>query len=216
MSFKNSEENQEIEFPSLIDMVFLLLVFFMATLSLSSSGNPTPTTGPPQRPFDLPEAKGETSVSSEEIIKTLTIQIEHLDAENAESPKALYFLWPDRDHPVSEKQVYEQVKSELHQLSPDSSHFAVLPRNYLALTDSDMDTCRAFKLIEENIRKYKDDYFAQPSSSNTIEIRAVRDTEFQIINFIMNQCSRYGNLIPKITFRVLSAKEPEKEGSGGV
>ena len=87
MSFKKHEEPKELELPSFIDMVFLLLIFFMATLNLSSSSEPSPKSGPPLRSITLPEAEGETKVNGDKALKNLLILIEHKDLKDSKSPK---------------------------------------------------------------------------------------------------------------------------------
>jgi hypothetical protein len=42
---------------------------------------------------------------------------------------------------------------------------------------------------------------------NSIEIRAVKDTEFRIINYIMEQVSAYADTIPRLMWRTLTGKE---------
>ena len=211
----NTDDKDEFELPSLIDMVFLLLIFFMASLSVSSSGDPSLNPGQPQRTFNLPEAKGEVSVLTGEEIKALIFQIEHKDAKDTLSPKVVYILWPEKKQKVTEDQALEKVQSELSKAPSDSSHFATFPGNFLQIEKSFLDTCRVFSLIAENIKKYKE-YLGQQSSSNTIEIRAVKETEFRIINFVMDQCSLYDKFFPKITFRVLSSEKAEEVGTIGI
>ena len=87
------------------------------------------------------------------------------------------------------------------------SLFAVFPQNFLKLTDKKFSQTKACSLIHSQIKKYKDTYFLEPSPTNSVEIRAVKDTEFRIVNFIMEQCSAYGDTIPQIMLRTLAGKE---------
>ena len=64
-------------------------------------------------------------------------------------------------------------------------------------------------LIQWAIHKYKEENFFKPDLSNSIEIRAVKNTEFRIVNFIMEQCSAFGDTIPRVVLRTLTAKESQ-------
>jgi|GEM_PF-533533 len=214
------ENKREIELPTLIDMVFLLLIFFISTLSLSSSGDqdlPTPS----RKSFTLPRARGETSVLTDEILSTLLIQVTHVN-DNPASPKVVYILQPDEQNKLTEVQALKKVKEEISRSSPDSSHYGIVPENAFEMPGAVRDTTHVFSIIRQNIQEYTEEHLHTPSISNTIEVRAAQDTEFGIINYIMEQCSQYGNLIPKITFRVLSSEkeslvnQEEEESQGGV
>ncbi len=214
------ENKREIELPTLIDMVFLLLIFFISTLSLSSSGDQD-LPAPSRKAFTLPRARGETTVLKDEVLSTLLIYVTHI-SENPASPKAVYILQPDENTKLTESQALKRVNEEIASVPPDSSHYGIFPANAFDMTRAARDTIHAFSIIRENIAQYTEEHFHSPSISNTIEVRAVQDTEFGIIRYIMEQCSQYDNLIPKITFRVLSsekkslANQEEEESAGGV
>lgn len=206
-----SRYQRQVELPTLIDMVFLLLVFFIATLHLSAGGDPKSTSPDQQQRFDLPEAMGTSLKTENGVLSTLLFQIQRVDSENPQSPKMLYVLQPDHDGSQSEADIMMAIREELAQEPPDSNHVAVFPRNYLQMSYAAQDTCRAFRLIRESIASYQDEHFAQASFSNTIEIRAIKDTEFRIISYILQECSEYDDLIPKVTFRVMSPEEIHEE-----
>ena len=62
-------------------------------------------------------------------------------------------------------------------------------------------------MIARAIEEHKEVYFFEPNPTNAIEIRAVKDTEFRIINFIMERCSAYGDTIPRLMLRTLTGRE---------
>jgi hypothetical protein len=59
-------------------------------------------------------------------------------------------------------------------------------------------------MIKNEIIGYKDNHFFEPKPTNSIEIRAVWDTEFRIVNFILETCSALGDTIPRINVRTMS------------
>ena len=81
--------------------------------------------------------------------------------------------------------------------------------NFLLLNDDAFSKLPPCLLIEKSIRDYKNRVFFEPRSTNSIELRAVKNTEFRIVNFIMEQCSAYGYTIPRILLHTLSDKGVE-------
>jgi hypothetical protein len=116
----------------------------------------------------------------------------------------------------TETELYGAIKDSLASEPADSNLFATFPPNFLALNYDRQDTCRAFRLIREHIRSYWSERFANsgPNFSNTIEIRATKETEFRIISYIMQQCSQFEDDIPKVTFRVMAPDEIEETAGG--
>jgi len=201
---------KELDLPTLIDMVFLLLIFFAATISLSTGEKKAAPT--PEKPLDynLPKVTGQVSPTGEDVLSTLLFQIQYASKDSADNLKAVYILWPDDAGLRTDKEAMKMIAEELQGDPPDSSHYAVFPRNFLSMSSQAIQNSRAFRIISDNLRLYQEAHFsAATKSSNTIEIRAVKDTEFKIINYIMQQCSSYDDLIPKIAFRVM-APEPKK------
>jgi len=210
MAFKKTEESREIELPTLIDVVFLLLIFFLATLSASAPGSKTVRPGRQADLPHLPFAEGDETVKQNEILKTLLIQISHKDKNDDSSPKVAYILKPTQG-------VSHTVQHVLYEAKKDSSAYREFPAEFLTMNEKQFQQCSPCSLIEAHIELYKKENFQEPSISNYIEIRAERDVEFRIVNHIMNTCSAYGDTIPRLVFRTLSeTKEKEKEEQDGL
>ena len=58
MAFKKRVETRRVELATFIDVVFLLLIFFLVTFAVSMPGPPSEDEGMRKKIFDLPEAKG--------------------------------------------------------------------------------------------------------------------------------------------------------------
>ena len=204
MAFIRKEEKKGISLPGLIDIIFLLLIFSLATFSFSESWNKEQEGGKGAVDFDLPEAKAMETFEPEEVLQTLMFQIEHMDPQDLTSPKAVYILWSSWEDSLTIEEARRHAERD--------SLFAVFPPDFLTLSDQDFSQTSPCTLIHWALRTYKNDYFLEPKHSNTVEIRAVRDTEFRIINFIMEQCSAYGDTIPRFMIRTIS----EEEVDGGI
>ena len=205
----NSDVNKQIELPSLVDMVFLLLIFFITTLTLSSGGDPKETSPEQQKQFQLPQASGRMAPTERGELSTLLLQIGHEIKGDSLGSKVLHILLPDPVSTISETEAMSRVKQELAQEQPDSSHCAVFPGNLLDISFDDLENYRAFRLMAAAIDSYRTANFVVPSYDNTIEVRADKRTEFKIINFILTKCSEPDSLIPKVTFRVMAPEESE-------
>ena len=198
---------REIELPSLIDMVFLLLVFFIVNFSISTDAAiPIP---PPE--IELPRVTGTAASFEEGKIITLTFQIQRTDTADAQARKVIYVLQPGSEG-QTEKQALERIKAAAQQSMPDCSSIAVFNRNFLSKKGAELDSMRAFKLIAGHIQKYRTENFNAASVSNTIEVIADVSTEFKIINYIFEQCAKDTvHAIPKLTFRVMPPNDIKKE-----
>ena len=199
MAFIRNFEKKGLSLPGLIDIIFLLLIFSLVTLSVSQSKVETKRHGEDVILFDLPETQSRETEDVEEVLQTLMYQIEHVDGEDVNSPMILYVLVPS----VSDSVTIQGAK----QKAIEDSLFAVYPVNFSHLEDLEFNRLDPSRLISESLREYKEAYFLRPDLSNAIEIRAVKDTQFRIINFIMEQTSAYGDTIPRLTLRTLTGKE---------
>ncbi|MBC8185181.1 biopolymer transporter ExbD [candidate division KSB1 bacterium] len=208
MAFKKFEERRDFELPTLIDVVFLLLIFFLATISVSTPGQQLDHKKPQEIP-NLPEAKGNEIFSQNEVLETLLIQVSHGNKDDATSPKIAYVLWP------SEKGSHT-LRLALQTSKNDPSTFREFPADFLTMSDEEFQRCPPCSLIAAHIDSYKTQYFSEPSLSNCIEIRAEQDIEFKIVNYIMDLCSVYGDTIPRLVFRTLyETKVQEQEEQVG-
>lgn len=209
-----TDVKREVELPTLIDMVFLLLIFFIATLSFSSGGDPQAPSPEDEKKFELPQAMGKTIKTEGGKLTTLLFQIQYASPDDPASPKVLFVLWPDEKGERTEAEALKAIQNEIAQMPPDTSHYARFPQNFLDMTPNELKRHWAFQLIAESIEKYKG--MTGSMAVREIEIRAIKDTEFKIINYILTECSsddETENEIPKINFRVLVPEtKPEEAG----
>ena len=196
MAFDRKEEKKGISLPGLIDIIFLLLIFSVATFSYTDSSVHSESQQGGDFDLELPETGLTDTFVADDVLQTLMFQVEHTDAENPFSPKVVYILWP----------VWEDslTLAGAKQKAQEDSLFAVFPQGFLGMSDQEFVRTQPCTLIHWALRTYKNAYFEEPNYANTIEIRAVKDTEFRIIKFILEECSAYGDTIPRFTLRTLS------------
>jgi hypothetical protein len=193
-----------VSLPSLIDIIFLLLIFSLVTLNVSDVSDAVVQTNPegssaPE--LTLPTIHGAETEKFDRRIRTLLFQIEHRNPRDPASAKVVYVLDPGDLE-------YMDIR-QAKQAAVQDSLFAVFPPQYLQMPESDFSRIPACRLIQKSIQAYKGRVFTEPRPSNSIEIRAVEDTEFRIIRFIMDRCSVYGDTIPSIIVHTLTGKEAE-------
>ena len=199
MPFKRDHEKKGLSLPGLIDIIFLLLIFALVTLSVSQAKIETKKRGNQSLEFDLPETQMAETEEIGRVLDNLMFEIGHVDAEDQQSPLVVYALFPD----VQDSVTYEEAKAKASR----DSVFQVFPKNFIQLSDKDFKNLNACRFISRTIKAYKNEHFLQPDPFNSIEIRAVKDTEFRVINHLMNTCSAYGDTIPRIVIRTLTGKE---------
>lgn len=199
MAFVHKEEKKGLSLPGLIDIIFLLLIFSLVTLSFSQAKVEAKRHGENADAFDLPEAKVAETVEIDEVLHTLLFQVEDIDPEDPNSLKAVYILRPDLDDSMTVE--------ESRQVAERDSVFAVFPRGYVTMDDLDFRRTEACRLITTTLRDYADEHFYEPNAMHSVEIRAVKNTEFRIINYIMEQVSAYGDTIPRLMWRTLTGRE---------
>ncbi len=199
MAFKRTDEKKGLSLPGLIDIIFLLLIFSLVTLSISQARIEKNVAGNKEIEFDLPEMRSSDVVEADNLLKTLMFQIELVDNSDEKSGKVVYVLRPLEDRPISIRGARQRALQD--------SLFAVFPENFLELNDKDFSDTPPCKLIERSIREYKENHFFNPSPANRIEIRAVKSTEFRIFNYILNLCSSYGDTIPQVIIHTLGGRE---------
>lgn len=193
MAFVRNEEKKSMSLPGLIDIIFLLLIFSLVTLSVSQAKIEKSQAGDRDSDFDLPVTRSRETEETDRVLQTLMFQVEYLDREDIDSPKILFVLRP------SEGDSLTLQEAKLYAM--EDSLYAVFPDYFLDLSDQEFSQTLACRLVRRAIREYKKAHFIMPNPTNAIEIRAVKDTEFRIVNFIMEQCSAYGDTIPRFMFR---------------
>ena len=196
MAFQKKEEMRGMDLPSLIDVVFLLLIFFLVTMQFSVEASSTKQKGAKPPDVQLPHARGAEDVPSDDVLSTLLFQIQYVVKGDSSSPRIVYVLQPSDEEKIT--------RSEAMQIAKKDSMFAEFPRNFLKLSDNQFKKTRACQLISDAIYNYKEEHFHRPSLENTVEIRAEKEVEFRIINFIMQECSTYKDTIPRVIFRTLA------------
>jgi biopolymer transport protein ExbD len=194
MAFQRDDDKKGLSLPGLIDIIFLLLIFSLVTLSVSESNVDTEVPGKNIRDIDLPETKTWKTDEVPETLNTLMFQIEHADTTS--SQKVVYILKPSKNGSVKIHQARE--------IAMRDSIFAKFPQNFLDMDNQEFSNTRACQMIKNEIIVYKDNHFFEPKPTNSIEIRAVWDTEFRIVNFILETCSALGDTIPRINVRTMS------------
>ncbi len=198
---KKNNDKKGLSLPGMIDIIFLLLIFSLVTLSISQARVETKRRGDQSTEFSLPETRSTETEETGGILQTLLFQIERSDPENVQSPKIVYILFPSIQDSIS----LEEAKINAQR----DSLFATFPDNFLKMNDLVFSKTAPCDLIQWAIQKYKEDHFTKPDLSNSVEIRADKNTEFRIVNFIMEQCSVYGDTIPRVVLRTLTARESQ-------
>jgi biopolymer transport protein ExbD len=196
---KKNIEKKGLTLTSLIDIIFLLLIFSLVTLPISQTRVEKKRRGDQGAEFSLPETGSIETEETGRILQTLLFQIELSNPDSIQSPKIVYILWP------SIKDSLNLADAKIKALR--DSLFSVFPDNFLKMNDLVFSKTAPCSLIRWAVHKYKEDHFFKPDPSNSIEIRADRNTEFRIVNFIMEQCSTYGDTIPRVVLRTLAARE---------
>lgn len=200
MPFRKTDEKKGLSLPGLIDIIFLLLIFALVTLSVSNAELDNQEQGDhTASELDLPLAESSLTTESDMTLNTLLFQIEREDKEDPVSPNIVYALIPAFGDTISIASAFERAVED--------SVFAQYPENFLTLEDSEFKQLKANQLISASIHNYKDSYFHQPNWTNSIEIRAAKETEFRIIQFILDQCSTYGDTIPQIVLHTLTGED---------
>jgi len=199
MAFIRKEEKKGMSLPGLIDIIFLLLIFSLVTLSVSQAKVETESAGNRDMEIDLPESKSRETEEVDEILQNLTFQIELTDPDDTESNRIVFILHPSISDSLTLKESKDQAVAD--------SLFAEFPENFSGLSDYAFQRLEPCVMIKHELAKFKEDNFFMPDPTNSIMIRAVKNTEFRIINFLMESCAAYGDTIPGLVFRTLTGKE---------
>ncbi len=202
MAFKHNEEKKGLSLPGMIDIIFLLLVFSLVTLSVSQANVEAEKRGEEGVESDLPRTASANTQELDALIKTLVFEIAYTDPKDHGSPRIVYVLKPSEKDSLTFAQSREIAKQD--------SFFADFPVNFLDLSQPVFEQTAACRLIKASVDDYKKEHFFAPSPTNSIEIRAVRETEFRIINYILTCCSVYGDTIPNIAMHTLTQREDSR------
>ena len=200
MPFRRQESPKDLDLPTFIDIVFLLLIFFLVTYSSAP-----PREGHSTLELNLPMAEGSVQANQNEILETLMIEIMPVNPEQPQLGYLVLVLLPFEDFSIGKEMpvTYQQAKSyaQLYQRQ------SVLPVNYTTLSAAQFLAQPAVKLIDEQLSRYVTNKFRVARATNRIEIRAEKSVTFRIINFIIEKISSYEDLIPSLVFRTMYQKE---------
>jgi hypothetical protein len=199
MSFIKYYEKKAFNLPSLIDIVFLLLVFSLVTQPVSKAKDDVESPSSSQNAVDLPMVLRNTSVKVDERLSTLMFEIVYREPRNPRSARVVTVLKPLPGDSLT----YEQAKRR----ALADSTIAVFPDSFLVMNEGVFENTAACRLIRREIAEYKNEHFFRPAFTNTVEIRAEKYVEFRIIQYILGRCSAYGDTIPRVVLRTFSGRE---------
>lgn len=196
MAFKkHNNSHHELELPSLIDVVFLLLIFFLVVVAFAMSRMEV-AGGTTQSDLDLPRAATDIPVEGQDVLENLLIQIEQhvTDGPNPTIRNVVYILRPSFNaaQPVTRQQAYETAL-----LAGDSISYTQEP------PVDDFAQTAVSLLITQSIADYVTEAYAN-GRRPIIEIRAEREVEFRIIRHIMDCAAAHEDRIPQVMFRTTS------------
>lgn len=195
MPFKREESRRTLELTSLVDIVFLLLIFFLVSFAFSLAGEVSDTNMPTE--LDLPKTNTDLTVLHEDYLENLLIQIMP-DTSGSELKKRAYVLFP------AWRDTVRLTRQQAFQIALRDSIFADFEPGFLDLDDVEFGLQPACKLMTKAIREYVDRSKGLRRSGHPIvEVRAEQNTEFKILNFIMEQCSSYMDIVPQIIIRTI-------------
>lgn len=193
MAFKRQSVYRGFELTSLIDIVFLLLIFFLVSFAFSLAGDVSESSTYSE--LELPKTNTALPVISQDLLENLMIQIMP-DTTRQLISKVAYVLWPSFDDTT------KISRGEALRKAMKDSTFAGYPNNFLGLSDQEFQELPVNRLISESIARFvKLKRFYYGDSRPIIEVRAKQNTEFRILSFIMDECSSPQDAIPQIIVR---------------
>ena len=193
MAFRREENQRSLELISLIDIVFLLLLFFLVSFAFSLAGDVSDTKVYSE--ITLPQTDTKLPPIKDDILENLMIQIIP-DTSGQGVSRRVYVLWPSFDDTTRVSRV-----QAFHRAVQDSTS-AVFPPGFLLLADEEFQKSAPCTLITNSLARYiEKERFYHGNTHPAVEVRAEQNTEFKIINFIMNTCSAQQQAIPQIIIR---------------
>lgn len=200
MAFRKKKSQQEVELPTFIDIVFLLLIFFIVSFSPIP-----PKEGEAQLDLQLPTAQGAGEVDSSQPLETLLIEIIPQKSDEGELQGfQVSILLPFESYANQRGGItFQEAKSFAIQYNRQ----AFLPLNASSLNPREFSRVPGIQLINDQIDQYVLTKYRAPRPSNRIDIRADHQVHFSIINFIMEKCSSFDDLVPSLVFRTKYKRE---------
>jgi len=194
MAFKKDYFKKNISLPGMIDIIFLLLIFSLVTLSHTNPDVSEYKQGKQKVSLDLPIIDSNLTEKKESLLNTLMFEVKFIE-DNINNPRVVYVLIPSGDTTTYYIAKQNAISNAMCDTFPD---------NFLKLNNNEFESLSVCQMIRKSIKDYKDENFTEPSLNNTIEIRADKNIEFRIFNYILSQCSAYGDTIPSVITRSLS------------
>lgn len=181
MAFSYKTKKKGTEIVPLIDMVFLLLIFFLVTtetFQVSESKEQVPVNS-----RNLPESPG-SPVSSNETLKNLLIRVED-DSSAVEDRRLVYFVEPENGNFT--------FKQALQKAGEDAD-FVIVYNDTLMCNRNNFLASHFSREIQEKIHTYREILRDKPVNDRIIDICADKDTPFRLIYYLMEQCSNGDSL----------------------
>ncbi len=194
MAFKKDYLKRGLSLPGMIDIIFLLLIFSLVTLSHTNPDVSQNREGKQSVTLDLPLINSNLTEEKDDILSTLMVEVKFVN-NNSNNPRIVYILLPSGDTTTYQIAKQKAIRTVMCDTFPD---------NFLSLNEDAFRSLSACKIIKESIKNYKNTHFIEPNLNNSVEIRADKNIEFRIFNYILNQCSAYEDTIPRVITRTLS------------
>ncbi len=193
MAFKRTEEKEGLELTSLIDIVFLLLIFFLVSFAFSLAGDVSESKVYSE--IQLPKTNTDLPPVENEVLNNLMIQL-NSDSTATGIQRTAYVLWPSYNGAV------KLTRGSALQNTMKDSTFASFPINFVPMQKNEFTSVAACTLITGSIARYVElEKDFRRNKRPIVEIRAEKNTEFKIVNFIMETCSAYGDNMPQVIVR---------------
>lgn len=194
MAFKKDDSKKGLSLPGMIDIIFLLLIFSIVTLSYTDPSDDQNNEGENNVDLRLPVVNSNITENKDEILQTLMLELRYIN-DDANNPIVVYVLKPSADTTNYQMAKYQAI----HNAVCDT-----FPGNFLILNEGEFNSLPACQLISNSIQEYAKKHFTIPSPYNTIEVRADKNIKFRVFNYILNLCSSYDDRIPRVIIRTLS------------
>ena len=200
MAFNRKREQKELNLPSLIDVVFLLLIYSLLTIPIEKTESSVQETenGRSRQEVDLPFVQSRKAAEIDPVLRTFLIQIENEVPDDPLSARIVYILKP------SER---DSTLAQARETALRDSAFARFPADFLEMSGREFEQTRACRLIRDEVRRFERGKAPRRDVSKRVEIRAVKNTEFRIFDAIMRECSALGDTIPAISVRTMANLE---------
>ncbi len=193
MAFQRKENERTLELFSLIDIVFLLLLFFLVSFAFRLAGEVSDAKVFSE--INLPVTDTKLPVIKNDVLENLMIQITP-DTSQLGISRRVYVLWP------SFEDTTKILRLQAFYRAAQDSTFAVFPPDFLRLPDDRFYASAPCTLITNSIGRYiEKEKFYHSNTHPTVEVRAELNTEFKLINLIMNICSAQRQAIPQVIIR---------------